>query len=105
MRTPPKLERLLDRFDRNDFYVRADVEHSDDVLDRLGRRIVLGLFGAAGVLSVAILYSFAAVEAAAAAGALTIPVVLLLYLSFRRRRGLRTSPQFTRQNLRDRRQE
>ncbi|MFB6135475.1 MAG: ABC1 kinase family protein [Halobacteriaceae archaeon] len=105
VRTPPKLERMLDRFDRDDFYVRADIEDSDDLLDRLARRVVLGVLCASGVLSTTFLYASADVRGTLVAAAFTLAVGALLYRSFRKRRGLRASPQFTRQNLRQRRRE
>ena len=102
-RVPPKLERMLDRFDRDDFYVRADVEDSDGVFDRLAKRLVLGLALTASILSTAILYGFGAPDIYATGISLGVSVVLvvLLYRSFTKRRGVRTTPQFTRQNLRE----
>jgi len=105
VRVPPKLEDALDRIEREDLHLRADIEDSDDLLYRLAARIVLGMALAAGAGSTAILYSFATVEATAVAGAATAVVVVLLYRSFRKRRGIRAQPQFTRQNLRDRQDE
>ncbi|MFB6219104.1 MAG: ABC1 kinase family protein [Halobacteriaceae archaeon] len=105
VRTPPKLERLLDRFDRDDFYVRADIEDSDDLLARLAKRLVYGLLATGGAVSTAVLYAFEGPAAATVAGGLTLPVLVLLFLSFRRRRGLRGGPQFTRQNMRERRRQ
>ncbi len=100
LRTPPKLERMLDRFDRDDFYVRADVEDSDRLLVALARRLVLGMLLSAGVLSTALLYAFAGVRPAAVAGALSAVVAVLLYWSFRRRRGIRAPPEeFTRRAM------
>jgi predicted unusual protein kinase regulating ubiquinone biosynthesis (AarF/ABC1/UbiB family) len=102
VRTPPKLERMLDRFDRNDFYVRADIEDSGDLLDRLARRLVYGMLAAAGAVSTALLYALVDPLAAGVAAALTVPLVVALALSFRRRKGIGTSPQFTRQSMRER---
>ncbi|MFB6253765.1 MAG: ABC1 kinase family protein, partial [Halobacteriaceae archaeon] len=59
VRTPPKLERMLERFDRDDFYVRADIEDSDHLLDRLAVRIIYGLIIASGILATTVLYVFA----------------------------------------------
>ncbi|MFB6104749.1 MAG: ABC1 kinase family protein [Halobacteriaceae archaeon] len=105
LRTPPKLERMLDRFDRDDFYVRADIEDSDALLETLARRLVLGMVLAATTLSTTVLYVVEDYRAAAVAAVATVVVLGLLYRSFRRRRGLRARPQFTRQNLRNRRRE
>jgi len=105
VRVPPKLEDALDRIEREDLHVRADIEDSDDLLARLAARVVLGMAFAAGTVSTAVLYAFATVEAAAVAGGGTVAVVALLYRSFSKRRGIRAQPQFTRQNLRERRGE
>ena len=102
---PPKLERALDRMERDDFYVRAGIEDPDDVFDRLGRRIVLGMLTASGGVSTAFLYAFAGPRPAAVAGVVTAVLVVLLWRSFRGRRGIRARPQFTRQSLRERRRE
>jgi predicted unusual protein kinase regulating ubiquinone biosynthesis (AarF/ABC1/UbiB family) len=107
VRIPPKLEDALDRVEREDLHIRADIEDSDGHLRRLGARLVLGLALAAGAISTAMLYSFrpAQIEAIALAGGLTAGVGVMLYRSFRKRRGIRAKPQFTRQNLRERDQE
>jgi predicted unusual protein kinase regulating ubiquinone biosynthesis (AarF/ABC1/UbiB family) len=105
VRVPPKLEDALDRIEREDFHVRADIEDSDNLLDQLAARVVLGMAFAAGAVSTAILYAFATVEATAVAGTASVVVLVLLYRSFRKRRGIRAQPQFTRQNLRERRGE
>ncbi|MFC7133436.1 MULTISPECIES: ABC1 kinase family protein [Salinibaculum] len=104
VRIPPKIEDALDRVEREDFHIRADIEDSEHVLDRLGRRLVLGLALAAGGISTAMLYSFRPNQTVAivVAGGLTVLVGFLLYRSFRKRRGIRATPQFTRQNLRER---
>jgi Predicted unusual protein kinase len=103
VRVPPKLESALDRIEREDLHVRADIEDSDNIFDRLAARIVLGVGLAAGAVSTAVLYAFSTVEATAVAGVATAGVAALLYRSFRKRRGIRAQPQFTRQNLRERR--
>ncbi|WP_135534721.1 ABC1 kinase family protein [Halostella pelagica] len=103
VRAPPKLERALDRIDRENFHVRAEIEDSNDVFDTLAKRIVYGLLLTAGVLSTSVLYSFATVRSTAIAAAFSVGVALLLYRSFRSRKGIRTKPQFTRQNLKQRR--
>jgi predicted unusual protein kinase regulating ubiquinone biosynthesis (AarF/ABC1/UbiB family) len=105
VRVPPKLEDALDRIEREDLHVRADIEDSDDLLARLAARMVLGMALAAGAVSTAVLYAFATVEAAAVAGGGTVAVAALLYRSFSKRRGIRAQPQLTRQNLRERRDE
>jgi hypothetical protein len=107
VRIPPKIESALDRVDREDFHIRADIEDSENNLDRLGKRLVLGLALAAGGISTAMLYSFRPSQTIAIvfAGALTLAVGFFLYRSFRKRRGIRAKPQFTRQAMRERDQE
>ena len=107
VRIPPKIEDALDRVEREDFHIRADVEDSEQVLERLGKRLVLGLALAAGGISTAMLYSFQPGETVAigVAAALTGFVGFLLYRSFRKRRGIRAKPQFTRQSMREQEQE
>ncbi|WP_318568087.1 AarF/ABC1/UbiB kinase family protein [Salinigranum marinum] len=102
-RVPPKLERVLDTVERDDLTVNVRIEDRNDVLSKLARRIVYGFLLAVGVLSTAILYAFDGVEPAAVAAVATLPVVFLLYRSFKRKTGLKARPQFTRQNLRQRR--
>jgi len=104
VRVPPKLERALDRIDRDDLYVRADIEDSNDVIDRLGRRIVFGLLLAVSVLSTSYLYADAHLQAAAVTGGLAVVTAFYLYRSFRKRKRLQATPQFTRQSLRERRE-
>ncbi|MFC7211403.1 ABC1 kinase family protein [Natronoarchaeum sp. GCM10025321] len=104
-RVPPKVESALDRIERENFHLRADIEDSDDLLDRLAKRLVLGILVATGTLSTALLYAFATAESAAIVVVPTLLVGFLLYRSFTKRRGIRASPQFTRQNLREREEE
>ncbi len=105
VRVPPKLENTLDRIEREDLHVRADIEDSDNLFDQLAARIVLGMGLAAGSVSTAVLHAFSTVEATAVAGVATAVVIALLYRSFRKQRGIRAQPQFTRQNLRERQDE
>ncbi|WP_092892418.1 ABC1 kinase family protein [Halopelagius inordinatus] len=102
---PTKLDRALDRVERENLAVNIRIEDENGVFDRLARRIVYGILLSVGALSTAILYAFdqTSVVPAAVAALLTIPVVVLLYRSFRTKRGVRATPQFTRQNLKDRR--
>ncbi|PSP84733.1 hypothetical protein BRC83_04640 [Halobacteriales archaeon QS_1_68_17] len=102
VRAPPKLERALDRIDREDFHVRADIEDSDDHLEVLAKRVVYGMVLAATLVSTALLYAFATLEATAVAGVVALAVVVRLYVSFRKERGIRAQPQFTRQAMRER---
>ncbi|MFC6824230.1 ABC1 kinase family protein [Halopelagius fulvigenes] len=102
---PPKLDRTLDRLERENLSVNIRVEDKNGVFDRLARRIAYSILLAVGALSTSILYAFegTSVVPAAVAALLTIPVAVLLYRSFRSKRGVRATPQFTRQNLRERR--
>nr|WP_256486771.1 MULTISPECIES: AarF/ABC1/UbiB kinase family protein [unclassified Haladaptatus] len=102
VRTPPKLERALDRIDRDDLYARVSIEDDNDVFDLLAKRLIYGILLAFGGLTTAVLYVAEAFPAAAVAGLISLFVTFLLYRSFRKRRGIRTTPQFTRQNLRER---
>ena len=103
VRVPPKLENALDRIDRDDFYVRADVEDGNDVFAMLAKRLVYGMLLASGAFSTAFLYATANLQATAVAGVLTLGVAALLYRTFRKRRGIRATPQFTRHEMRRRR--
>ncbi|MFC3477218.1 ABC1 kinase family protein [Halobacterium litoreum] len=102
VRLPQKLDRALDRVEREDLHVRADLEDGNGVVDRLARRIVLGLVLATSVPTTALLYVTADLTATGVSAAFTGAVALALYRSFKKRRGIRTTPQFTRQSLRDR---
>ena len=105
---PPKLERVLDRVERENLTVNVRVEDKNNVFDRLAKRIVYGFLLAVGILSTAILYAFPTPNnvippVIAALG--TLPVAFLLWRSFRSKKGLRAKPQFTRQGMKDRRRE
>ncbi len=102
VRTPPKLERALDRIDRDDLYARVSIEDDNDVFDLLAKRLIYGILLAFGGLTTAVLYAAKAFPAAAIAGVISLFITLLLYRSFRKRRGIRATPQFTRQNMRER---
>ena len=103
---PPKLNRTLDRVQNDNLTINVRLEDENDVLDRLARRIVYGLFVAVGALSTAILFAFdqTSVLPAAAAAALSIPPLIALYRSFRGKKGIRAKPQFTRQSMQERRE-
>jgi predicted unusual protein kinase regulating ubiquinone biosynthesis (AarF/ABC1/UbiB family) len=105
IRVPPKLENALDRVEREDFYVRADLEDGNGVVDRLARRVVLGLVLATSVPTTAFLYVSADLAATGVAAAFSLAVAFGLYRSFKKRRTIRATPQFTRQNLRQRRED
>ncbi|AKH98315.1 ABC1 kinase family protein [Halanaeroarchaeum sulfurireducens] len=100
---PPKLDRSLDRLERDNVYVRAGIEDDDGVLDRLARRVVYGALTAAGIVSTTVLYVAAEMLAAGVAGVATMALVVLLWRSFRERRGIRTAPKVTERYLDQRR--
>jgi predicted unusual protein kinase regulating ubiquinone biosynthesis (AarF/ABC1/UbiB family) len=103
---PPKLDDVLDRVKRDDLTVQVQLDDEHDVLDRLAKRIAYSILAAVGVLSTAILYSFNQTpEAAIVAAVITVPVGALLFRSLRRKRGVKARPQFTRQEMRRRRNE
>jgi predicted unusual protein kinase regulating ubiquinone biosynthesis (AarF/ABC1/UbiB family) len=102
IRTPPKLESLLDKFERDAVRIEADIRDSEGLLRTLGKRLIFGLFVAVGMLATALLYAVEELQAAAVGGGLTLLFAFLLYWSFRERRGITAQPQFTRQNLRER---
>jgi predicted unusual protein kinase regulating ubiquinone biosynthesis (AarF/ABC1/UbiB family) len=103
IRVPPKLENTLDRIERDDFYVRADVEDGNDVFEKLAKRLVYGMLLASGAFSTAFLYALADVQSAAVAGVFSLGVAALLYRTFRSKKGTRVTPQFTRHEMRQRR--
>jgi predicted unusual protein kinase regulating ubiquinone biosynthesis (AarF/ABC1/UbiB family) len=105
VRTPPKLERALDRVNRGDLAVEATVDDEAGVFDELARRLVLALLLTGTVLATAILYAFATPVAAVAPGVGGVLLLGLLYRSFRDPSGISATPQFTRQEMRKRQDE
>jgi len=104
VRIPPTLDSVLNRADRGDLTVRAELRDPNDLLDRLARRLVYGLVLGASIVASALLYP----DAGRVAGiplAVAAVVLLLLYRSLRRSRGFRGQPQFTRQAMRERRED
>ncbi|MGB9956286.1 ABC1 kinase family protein [Haloferax prahovense] len=106
-RVPPKLERVLDRADRDNLTLNVRLEDNRGILDKLAKRLIYGIFLSFGFVSTVIIYALNPenLVAVGAAGAPTGVVALLLWRSFRSRKGLRATPQFTRQNLKERRRE
>ncbi|MEF8884251.1 MAG: AarF/ABC1/UbiB kinase family protein [Haloarculaceae archaeon] len=105
LRTPPKLEDVLDQARNRDLEVKVDLRDSQRLIGRFARRIVYGLVLASTVLSTAILYVFAEFVAAGVMTVLGAVVTVLLYYSLRRNRGFSGQPQFTRQSMRERERE
>ncbi|SIS04687.1 ABC1 kinase family protein [Natronorubrum thiooxidans] len=104
-RIAPKAERTLDRLDRDDQFVRIGVEDSNGVFTTLAKRIIYGLLLTMSLFSMGVLYALEAPEASVVAAGFSAVVVVQLYRSFRKPRSTRVRPQFTRQNLRQRRDE
>jgi predicted unusual protein kinase regulating ubiquinone biosynthesis (AarF/ABC1/UbiB family) len=102
LRIPPKLESALDRVERENLTVRAEIADPDDRFETLARRVVLGLVFAAGIVSTTLLGVLSSPPAAGVAGGLTLLVGALLYRSFRTERGISAQPKFTRQRMRQR---
>jgi len=103
---PPKADEFLDRANRDDLTVNVVLEDDTDVLEKLAMRIAYSVLLAVGVLSATILYSFTQQwRIALAILALSAPLAIALYRSFRKKRGLRTTPQFTRQGMKKRRED
>ncbi len=100
---PPKLERTLDRVEHENFRVEANVIDEDRQLERLAKRLVLGMIAAGVIIATAVWYVAEAWVGVGLGLVALLVIGLLLVRSFRRRRGIRATPQFTRQNLRRRR--
>jgi predicted unusual protein kinase regulating ubiquinone biosynthesis (AarF/ABC1/UbiB family) len=105
VRTPPKLERALDGLNQGNLSVHADLDDSDDLFESLANRLVFGLLLTAGVLSVAMLQAFGSPLATGIAMVFSVGMAFLLYRSFRSRNRLQATPEFTRQSLRQRREQ
>jgi predicted unusual protein kinase regulating ubiquinone biosynthesis (AarF/ABC1/UbiB family) len=97
---PPKLDSVLNRADRGNLTVRAELRDPNDLFDRLARRLVYGIVLAASIIAAALLYPSAKVAAAVPIALATV-TLLLLYRSLRRSTGFRAQPQFTRQAMRE----
>ncbi len=102
LRVPQKLESTLDRMQRNDLRVKAELTEDNEYFDRMAKRMILGMLFAAGAVSVTLLYIFETLTAVTVAGVPTAVVGLLLYRSFTKSRGVNAQPQFTRQRMRER---
>jgi len=101
---PPKADDFLDRANRGDLHIDVTIDDGSNVLDKLAMRIAYSVLLAVGVLSATILYSFAqSWRLAAIVLLLAAPLAVALYRSFRKKRGLRATPQFTRQGMKKRR--
>ncbi|WP_254831137.1 ABC1 kinase family protein [Haloglomus salinum] len=104
-RAPTGAERALDHIVRGNVAVRATVRDDGRVVSRFGRRIVLGGLATGGIVMTALAYGFRATvgnEVVLLAAAGTLGLLGLTGLAFRRDRGISATPQFTRQNMRER---
>ncbi|EMA52405.1 ABC1 kinase family protein [Halococcus thailandensis] len=100
VRTPPKLEQAIDSLNQGELSVHADLDDTDGLFESLANRLIFGALLTAGVISTAMLYSFATTGATVVAAAFSIGVALFLVRSFRSgRSGTRATPEFTRQGL------
>jgi len=102
LRVPPKLESALDRIERKNLVVQAELEDTHDHFDQLARRVVLGVAFGAGIVSTTLLYTLATVEATVIAGGGTVLCGFVLYWSFRRSKAISAEPKFTRHQMRQR---
>ena len=102
VRVPPKLESTLDDLDRGDVTLTVEFARDEGTFDRLAKRIALAALLTATLISTSVLYAFATPVAAAAALVASVPLAISLWRSFRKRSGLGSQPQFTRQRLRER---
>jgi predicted unusual protein kinase regulating ubiquinone biosynthesis (AarF/ABC1/UbiB family) len=103
---PPKADDFLERANRGDLHVDVTIEDDSNVLDKLAMRIAYSVLLAVGVLSATILYSFAdAWRLAGIVLLLAVPLAVALYRSFRKKQGIRARPQFTRQGMKQRRED
>ncbi|MBV0924691.1 AarF/ABC1/UbiB kinase family protein [Halomicroarcula limicola] len=105
VRIPPKLESVLDRVEREDLQVRADIEDSDRLLATMTKRLILGMMLASSIFSTAFLYAEATPLVAAVTGVAVVALTVALWWSFRSRKNVRAKPQFTRQSMRERQQQ
>ena len=105
VRVPPKLEQTLDSVQRGDVTVQFELDDDEAALDRLAKRLILGGLLSATVMASAVLYAFSTPVATLVPLLVAVPVAVLLWRSFRSRRGIRARPQFTRQQMRKRRDE
>jgi predicted unusual protein kinase regulating ubiquinone biosynthesis (AarF/ABC1/UbiB family) len=106
IRVPPKIENTLDMIERDKLFVHVEIEDPNRIFDRLAKRLIYGLLLSVGLISTAIIYAFRGPDLSfLISGGLSLLIIVLLYRSFRKRRGIRARPQFTRQNLRQRRGE
>jgi len=104
-RLAPKTERALDRLDRDDLYLRIGVEDSENVFEKFAKRLIYGMLLTMSLFSTGVLYALEAPAGSIVAAVFSVVVLVQLYRSFRSPKSIGARPQFTRQNLRQRRGE
>ena len=100
VRVPPKLEAALDRVEREDITVTAELADPDDRFDALARRLVYGMVLSASIVATSLLWAFSTVEVTAIGALVALAAAFFLWRSFRQPEGIRAQPQFTRHELR-----
>ena len=99
---PPKLDSALDRVERESLTVQAEIRDDEAVIERLGKRLVLGMIMAAGLPTTAILAVNDTGRAVWVGVAITLAAGLWLVRSYTRREGIRTPQEMTGQYLGER---
>nr|WP_244995510.1 AarF/ABC1/UbiB kinase family protein [Halomicroarcula pellucida] len=104
--TAPKAEAALDTASRGELVLETILKDSDGLARQMARRLLLGMVAAAGVPVAAFFYVDATLPSTALALGGSAATLGLLAWSFRRqRRPAFTTPQFTRHEMRRRREE
>jgi predicted unusual protein kinase regulating ubiquinone biosynthesis (AarF/ABC1/UbiB family) len=101
---PPRLNRVLRAAERESLAATVRLADDREVFVRLGKRLAAGLLFGSTALAVTLLYAFGQPVGAAAAAGLAVVFAAYLYRSFRSPRGTQVRPQFTRYELRQRRE-
>ncbi|WP_227133795.1 AarF/UbiB family protein [Halorubellus salinus] len=103
VRVPPKLEDTLDTAQRGNLTVQVELGDDKRVIDKLARRLVSGLVFGFSLLSTAYLYAGGDYYATGVSGVIGLAGAFFLWRSFRSKKSIRASPQFTRQEMKKRR--
>jgi predicted unusual protein kinase regulating ubiquinone biosynthesis (AarF/ABC1/UbiB family) len=99
---PPKLDSALDRVERESLTVQAAVTDENGVVERLGKRLILGMILAAGTVTTALLYAETSGPSVWVGVGITVVAGLWLLRSYTRREGIRTAPGMTDQYIGER---
>ena len=103
LRAAPTAERVLDRLDRDDAFVRVGLEDPLDVLEQLGRRIGFAILAGASLVASAVIYVEVGLDPALAVTLVLTIIAGGLAVRRGRSRGISAQPSFTRHQLRQRR--